>query len=163
MPNWCYCELSVVGPLEERIGFKNFAEGDGRALDFNSFISYPKRFRIMDGTSRKLRESGALWSEIPKDGFNSGGSDWCIVNWGSKWSACQVDDVIEKPRSLVYKFDTAWSSPKPIVYVMAEMFPRLRFNLRFWESSMGFQGQLMVKGLVILKEWRGDYNGRRGG
>lgn len=162
MPNWCYCELSVVGPIEERVRFKNFAEGDGQILDFNRFVSYPERFQVMDKKCDEMRKSGVPRNAIPKDGFNNGGYEWCVTNWGTKWNA-SCDDITEKPRSLVYRFDTAWGPPEPIVNVMAEMFPRLRFNLRFWEMGMGFQGQLMVKDRVIIKKWQGDYRGRRGG
>ena len=162
MPNWCYCELSIVGSIEERIKFKSFAEGSGLMLDFNRFILYPERFRVMDEKCEKMRASGVPWEEIPKDGFNNGGYEWCIANWGTKWNA-SCDDVKEKSRSLVYRFDTAWDPPRPVIYLMAEMFPRLRFNLWFWEGGSGFQGQLMIRSHVVLKNMRGDYRGCRGG
>ena len=153
MPNWCYCELSVVGRGEERNRFKKFAEGDKGGLDFNSFISYPEPFKRMDEISQKLKESGVPWAEIPRDGFNSGGYEWCVRNWGTKWNVNDNVEIIEKPRSLLYKFDTAWTPPKPAIYVMAEMFPELRFNLKYWEKGMGFQGQLMIKNDMLLKDW----------
>lgn len=153
MPNWCYCELSVVGPIEERIRFKEFAKGNRPVLDFDVFIPYPEPYRTMDETSREMRDAGVPWKEIPKDGFNSGGYEWCIANWGTKWNASHAGDIIEKPRSLLYKFSTAWSPPIPVVHAMTEIFPNLRFNLRFREEGMGFRGQLMIKNGITLKDW----------
>ncbi len=69
MPNWCYCELSVVGPIEERIKFKDFAKGDKLALDFNSFISYPEIYKTMDEERGKLEAAGISWKDLPKDGL----------------------------------------------------------------------------------------------
>ena len=153
MPNWCCCELSVVGPIEERNRFKKLAEGDGGGLDFNSFVPYPEPFKSMDEISQKLRENGVSYSEIPKDGFNSGGYEWCVKNWGTKWNVNNDVEIIEKPRSLFYTFDTAWNPPRPVIHIMTEMFPELRFNLRYWEAGVGFRGQLMIKNYVLLKDW----------
>lgn len=155
MPNWCYCELSIVGPIEERNRFKKLAEGDKGGLDFNSFIPYPEPFKTMDEISRKLRKAEVPSNEIPRDGFNSGGYEWCVRNWGTKWNVNNNVEIIEKPRSLLYKFDTAWRPPKPIIYVMAEMFPELRFNLKFSEGGACFRGQLMIKNGELLKNWEG--------
>ena len=48
--------------------------------------------------------------------------DWCRENWGTKWNASDVR-LEEGPMTLHYYFDTAWSSPRPVIQKLSEMFP----------------------------------------
>lgn len=65
-----------------------------------------------------------------KDGYNSGGYEWCIQHWGTKWGFCDTARYI-RPRSVVYTFNTAWSPPVPLIEKMSDMFPKLTFILNF--------------------------------
>lgn len=102
-------------------------------------------------------------------GYNKGGYEWCHKNWGTKWGICHayLNDYTNNPKmskeELFYIFETAWSPPNPVVIKMSEMFPKLKFTLKYWETGVGFRGILKVyKGKVIkFKEY--DYNGGRGG
>ena len=66
------------------------------SFDFNLFVPYPKEFKDADNEAKRVydelvKEAGDPyridWSKVPADGFNKGGYEWCIVNWGTKWSA----------------------------------------------------------------------------
>lgn len=45
--------------------------------------------------------------------------DWCCINWGTKWNACDTD--MENPCCVT--FDTAWDAPIPIFKKICELFP----------------------------------------
>lgn len=76
--------------------------------------------------------------------------DWNVANWGTKWDACHVQ-VIEDDLddgTLVYRFDTAWSPPVPVVEAMIEALPDFRVRLHATEPGMGFQVFVYPDGLV---------------
>lgn len=55
---------------------------------------------------------------------------WSIRNWGTKWNACETwiidDDTII--------FETAWSSPLPILRKLIELYPQFRIEL-WWADE----------------------------
>jgi hypothetical protein len=177
LPNWCENELTVLGPRDQLERFKIAAagyedeaeaiasnlspEGCGRPLDFNAFVPYPKEYRELDERAREYERQHGRHPPF-KDGFNSGGYEWCVENWGTKWNAHEVR-LVRRKRSLVYIFDTAWSPPIPVVLAMSRRFPDLTFTLRYWEGGMGFKGIFKAKGDKILKDEHGGYLGHRGG
>lgn len=177
----------MSGKKSELKKFKEHAKGDNGCLDFNRFVPYPEEYRKLDDafwgaleTIHRLEASlkdvkdEAVAEEIKakikslrktmpeKDGFNHGGYEWCVQNWGTKWNASEPE-LYEGRRSLHYTFATAWSPPLPAVVKMSEKFPELLFTLRYWEGGMGFQGVFKVKGGECLKDLCGDYRGYRGG
>jgi hypothetical protein len=159
MPNWCECDLSVSGPKEELKRFRETVRSGWGPLDFNRIVPYPEEFWKADYNSKKVRERLGKW--IP-DGFNYGGISWCEHNWGCKWNAHEVI-AEERKRSLFYGFETPWSPPLPVILKASEMFPGLRFSLRYYERGVGFQGVFAAKGGKVLKDERKGYRGPRGG
>ena len=98
MPNHCENDLEVEGPRAEVERFLEYAKGENGVFDFNRFILYPERFSRLDAEASLWREKheGDMvlkWSEGPKDGFNSGGHDWCVKNWGTKWNAYRIRPI----------------------------------------------------------------------
>jgi len=168
MPNWCENSLSVSVPsgteegkqqLEEFIetaaGFNRF--GKFTLLSFEAFVPYPRVFDELD----KLADAyGILYSRVDrlptalrndllkglrrsweyKDGFNLGGYEWCIKNWGTKWDAHGVSICHFNGPNIRYDFDTAWSPPTPVVLAMSRKFPLLHFELCYVEPGMMFKG-----------------------
>lgn len=58
--------------------------------------------------------------------------DWQNANWGTKWngySQSMDGDVIV--------FDTAWSTPEPIIAKLSSMFPDLRFEVEYADEDLG--------------------------
>jgi hypothetical protein len=175
MPNWCDCDLYIKGSLTERDSFveyatsiETFLDSKGNEvkrtnyLDFNKFIPYPKHFKDADEIARKARiddpQNG--W-QIP-DGYNSGGYDWCIKNWGVKWPPSDINLVSNKHR-LRYSFQTPWAPPGPAIMAMSKEFNNLTFTLKWFEGGMGYQGVFVIKGGEVLENTTKDYHGRRGG
>lgn len=67
--------------------------------------------------------------------------DWNVENWGTKWDACHVDvDFTNLDEgTLVYRFDTAWTPPIPVVQAMQAALPNMRIRLHGIEPGEGFQ------------------------
>ena len=115
MPNWAENELTISGPDVQKvlnaIRSEASADEDARVLDFDRIIPYPKQYRELDLRAHEYQqkffaidkddperqskletlaveygvEPGTPWL---KDGFNSGGYEWCCENYGTKWNAC---------------------------------------------------------------------------
>ena len=114
MPNWTENELTITGPDVQKVldAIRSETDGDedARVLDFDRIIPYPKEYKELDLRAREYQqklfainkddpdrqgkletlaveygvEPGTPWL---KDGFNSGGYEWCCEFWGSKWNA----------------------------------------------------------------------------
>ena len=82
MPNWCGCELLVTGSKKDLDEFAKKAATKKCPLDFNIFIPYPENWRKLDKAAEKARKKGEY---NVRDGYNNGGYQWCIANWGTKW------------------------------------------------------------------------------
>lgn len=169
MPNHCEGQLTVVckkGDEEDLIAFKLLnLEGGKPTLNASAFIPYPteyveldKKAEEWDATPKEKRRG-----ERPKSGFGSGGYDWCIKNWGTKWGFYDVELVDDLPTRLQYAFMTAWSPATPVVKTMSAKFPKLRFNYKFWEGGAGYSGQFKAKAGKILIDSTVPYDGPRGG
>jgi hypothetical protein len=149
MPNHCLNVLNVEGPEQEIQKFKSKAKGKGRwddveyDLTFDNFVPTPKSL-----LKEKALANGA---KIPVD---DSWYTWSIVNWGTKWDAYSIS-VVEKPNSLIYYFDTAWSPPVPLVSTMISQFPELRFHLYYEEPGCDFEGDLEGEdGEILFNETR---------
>jgi hypothetical protein len=144
VPNWCDCELDIIGSRQERQRFARKAvnaEDRTVLIDFNNFVPVPK----------ELDESGNT-------------RDWCIANWGTKWNLGDDTNIdIDTDSFTIYHFMTAWTPPRPVVLAMSKQFPTLRFDLSFWESGVCFQGEYHVENGVVLKDETSPYHGDRGG
>ena len=91
-------------------------------------------YRIIE--NRKLYDGCGDWYE------------WCIVNWGTKWEACDLelsDGIIT--------FETAWSPATPIVEKLATSFPMLTFTYKYFEPGISLAGMnCYSKGSCVLSE-----------
>jgi len=151
MPNYCSNQLTIHGDEKTLKEFSDFLKKGEGTLDFNLFAQYPEKFKVLDDIAQKAREKAektkdqADWARIPRDGYNQGGYEWCIENWGTKWNAIETN-IAYGSSTIVVLFDTAWSPPLPIVHKMSEMFPTLKFTIKYSEEGMGFEGQNIFYG-----------------
>ena len=126
MPNWAENELTITGPdvqkVLEAIRSESHEDGDARILDFDRIIPYPKMYKELDQRAHEYRQKlSAIPKDDPerlsklnslaaeygvepgtpwlKDGYNSGGYDWCCDFWGTKWSATGVNLTIHRDSS----------------------------------------------------------------
>ena len=182
IPNWCECELKIRAESEESARelekFVKFAKGKNRydkfkILNEENFIPYPKKYADLDKKAKdwiennKNKDGTSRFSAPFKDGFNTGGYDWCVENWGTKWGICHAvihkDKICRDWGEVGYAFDCAWSPPEPLVKTMAKMFPMLKFELKFWEGANCFKGILICENGKTIKQETTKYHGKRGG
>lgn len=174
MPNWCENDLVVEGPSALVEDFMRFAAGPEGPFDFDRFVPYPEEFRLADAAADAWERGNAdrpdvNWADCPPDGFDAGGCDWCVENWGTKWNA--VGTRVEGPAEgdedgtdrVMYHFDTPWTPPIPLVRKAAHFFPGLAFELRYFERGRGFNGILRCEGGEFVRDEVGPYFGDRGG
>ncbi len=88
--------------------------------------------------------------------------EWCCKNWGTKWSASEVELRGRTADGVTIDFKTAWNPPLPVIRKLSEMFPGRRFILKYWEGGAGFKGVAQF----MMGEGEDEctvYKGRRGG
>jgi len=171
MPNHVENDFIVRGPKAEVEAFFDALKGEredhnGKTvmipLGHNKVIPYPKHFADADAKAEVARKKGN-WNV--KDGYNQGGYEWCVSNWGTKWGFYDFSEVeFSKTRtSATVSFSTAWSPAFPLFRKMAEMFPNVTLTVRYFERGAAFQGRFKVKGTEVLEDLSGPYRGNRGG
>ena len=150
MPNWCYNRIEIEGSEKERLRMKAFIHGDDDDVefDFNKILPYPEKYAKMDA---EVDEDGINRSK----GFNAGGYDWCIANWGTKWNAC---DVIVADDGFEIDFDTAWSPSLPVTLALSKLFPTLIFTHRYEEGGCDYSGFSVFRNGKEVDSAEGDYN-----
>jgi hypothetical protein len=93
-----------------------------------------------------------------KDGYNSGGHEWCIQNWGTKWNFGDTTIEEEDDKGITYRFTTAWSCPMPVLFKMSKMFPNLVFKFSGDEESEDFEVEYEFKKgkykVIVEKDWK---------
>lgn len=172
MPNHVEQDLIITGNTELIKEFIEFAREDDNILSANKFIPYPEQYRILDELGHRLSKlaidaKGRGISTIFTDGFNSGGYEWCCKNWGTKWglySATIISSKFTNKNGRVKYFcKSAWSPALPVFDAMSKKFLDLKFDIKYFERGMGFQGHYTCyHGDTIINE-RYAYRGRRGG
>lgn len=96
--------------------------------------------------------------------------EWRLSKWGTKWDASfngssmialgaeTMDPELTMaargatvtPEVVIYKFDTAWSPPSPVVEAASEQFPGLEFRLRYGEVGNDFAGEEVYQAGVCI-------------
>ena len=121
MPNWTENELEVEGTKEE---CEKFLAHMGEEMNFEKVIPSPKDMfgENLGDKERKMCEEKGIpnWLE------------WQSENWGTKWNACHTEparrEVYGEFMSLIYRFDTAWDTPRPVIAKLWEQWPDLEFG-----------------------------------
>lgn len=73
---------------------------------------------------------------------------WSIANWGTKWNAYSIREEDDK-----IFFDTAWSTPTPIIEKISNMFPDVTITIQFADEDFGFNcGEVVFVGGDVIKE-----------
>lgn len=182
MPNHCENDLWVYGPIAKQTEFVTFMQSnlnhgifteEVSEFNFEVILPYPKKYIDIDFAAREeekklkalTQAERNAWlknHEWPKDGYNSGGYEWCIHAWGTKWNAYEIKRAIRN-KSTFYTFQTAWSPPVPVITALAARFPELRFVLKWYERGAAVKGILKFeKGELIYQDSQ-PYRGNRGG
>lgn len=65
--------------------------------------------------------------------------EWSINNWGTRSDASNSQILARSKESIVYRFETPWSFPEPIIRKVAELFPELQFYGSAFEENDAFE------------------------
>ena len=191
MPNHCETDMYIRGSDEDVTAFAKWLE-EIEPLNRDicrALLPYPEHFAKMDeeaavfswsskedeATRKAAAEAYQAKYGHTKDGYNSGGYEWCNGKWGTKWGIYDVDFTPHTKRGALLSFRSAWSPPSTAVFqALAKKFPNLTFEIEYFEGGAAYCG-----GMTFWSEhecedyervhgepdsqWSGDYRGSRGG
>ena len=141
MPNWCYNSFQVFDSSEDNTSIDKFLTHEDIKNGITPLTKYLPRSEY----------------HSTQEGYNNGGYEWSIRNWGTKWAEhdlCFIDNV----ESFDFSFDSAWAPPIEGYQSISMMFPSLYF-LHYWsEEGMQFAGCAIYHdgNIVFMKEIEGD-------
>ena len=150
MPNWCENNLIVEGPPKAVRAFVECVkDGENSELSFERLVPTPPA-SLDDEVARELGRTSA---GDPQQNNQPDWYHWRIKHWGTKWDANAVRVVEHQPDEgrIEYGFDTAWAPPESWLRTVAEMFPTLRFTLRYVEETMDFAGVIVCRGAEAVE------------
>lgn len=158
MPNWAENDLTIKGTKEDITEFKEFlkyfVDAEDDRINFGQVIPYPAKYTLID--------KGVIKNTTDKDGYNSGGYDWCVNNWGTKWEGSSMYEYSIQDKIIKIGFQTAWAPPLPVIHRLSIGYPKLTFKMKSFEQGAGYKVSYEVKnGKHKTKE--GKYHGGRGG
>ena len=194
MPNWVENDLLISGNDSDITSLlahvSSTVHGKRIDLDFSKLIPYPEEYDDADRrylefngrlnaiyeplekmTPEARRQLKALYKEFglpngkhPANGYNNGGREWCLANWGTKWNACCVEfEGCALSGKVVIHFKTAWAPPIPVIERMASMFPTLEIQHEYYEGGAHFCGSAAYVGGRLVNSVKAPYFGARGG
>lgn len=109
MPNHVYSVLKFI-----------YHDDNGEMVDK---IIKTLRSDDSDFDFRKLKPQPEGIQDERKEVLSSSERDWNIENWGTKWSAYDVEVKKNSHWSLIIRFQTAYDVPKPIIEKIIQLFP----------------------------------------
>ena len=160
MPNWVTNKIVITGKAERITEIIESIKGEDRPIDFEKIVPMPAELQNTKSPSDKPDPD--LIAKYGSDNWY----DWCIQNWGTKWNASGTQDIRLnfKGNRLTIVFNTAWSTPAPVIEKLSEKFPDVKINVWFadedYGSNVGRYG--FTNGLVSKDEpLDGTPSGRR--
>lgn len=78
---------------------------------------------------------------------------WANENWGTKWNAYSQS----KADSGEISFDTAWSTPFPVMQKLSQMFPKVTLTVMYADEDLGSNcGKYILKNGETIEDWTPD-------
>ncbi|MFZ1411861.1 MAG: hypothetical protein WAS07_10415 [Micropruina sp.] len=165
MPNHVENDLYITGPEADVVAALEFmgVNETPAKFDFGRIIPYPEPYASMDAEYQAIPDLVGVYRDGPEwdaraearrvatsaykakwnttsDGFNSGGYEWRLNAWGTKWGAYDVKRR-DYDNKVIVTFQTAWSPPSDAIFAaLAQRFPACSLTLEYFERGMGFCG-----------------------
>jgi hypothetical protein len=144
MPNHVTNVLSIISDDKVRVQqiFETIQDDEiGKySIDFKKIIPIPHD--IYQG------ELGPTEKEIYGE---NNWYDWNIKNWGTKWGAYAMPSSQSNEKTIY--FDTAWSTPFPVIVALSKKFPEETFRLAFADEDRGSNlGIVTLKGGEVIEQ-----------
>jgi hypothetical protein len=144
MPNWCNNILTVSGTASSVNKFVKEVQRDV-TYPGEKKVHLPFSFEKICPTPEALKndewQNNAIIAEAntKKYGYK-GWYDFHCDEWGTKWELSSDTTVRKDKGKVTYSFQTAWSPPVPLITKASKLYPDLKFELRFCEEGMEFDG-----------------------
>ncbi len=111
---------------------KRLMATDDSPFDFNVLIAYPEHLAALDDKRHEMEKTGLPWDQLPKDGYNQGGYEWCCEHWGTKWNAYDIAFDYDS-----ITFCTAWATPLPIWEALSKHIPDVQMVIEYADEDIG--------------------------
>ena len=187
MPNYVKNNVLISGD-KETIKKVAKALRKGGNFSFNNFIPMPKSLSIESSSAvddaidaikkgrkaiAEFKKKEEEWGEGRGDKYIKLGHtalkniekygakdwyDWCRLNWGTKWDACDTSIMIRN-ECISITFDTAWNAPYPIYAAIARKFPTISIEVEYADEDLGNNcGTISYEDGEFLGEVDGDFD-----
>jgi len=143
MPNWCHNTITIKCKPNTAATVRKAITNSQGEFSFDVIIPYPEVYRQADSRAeawRNLPADKRKDTTPPEDGYNHGGYEWCIVNWGTKWDADNVS-LNSDDNAIYIECDTAWSPPLPVMAAISELPDVECVTIRYVEPGMVYAGE----------------------
>lgn len=161
MPNHIRNKLTIMGKkkdiekcLREIAGTYDGKYDDGgvRRIDFRKIIPMPEEIANTESPNRDEE----LAKELKKKYGHSDWYEWSCANWGTKWNTYNIEEEeYDEPNAIT--FDTAWSSPRPVIFELSKKYPSLEFGVIYADEDWGCNyGTYMYANGEIIEDCRYD-------
>lgn len=150
MPNWAYCELSVIGDSESAADFWSkflLRDADGVIEGANFGKLVPLVGEAFDAFGEP--------TGVVLDGSDPDAYDYylAIKLWGTKW---EPSDVQWSSSDSVY-FECAWNGPAVWLETVSALYPLLDFSLVVAEPGCDFSYRVQYSNGVLTYEDEGNF------
>lgn len=151
MPNHVTNKVVIIGKSERIKEIVEFLKSeDGiQSIDFNKIIPMP--VELLNTTSPAREKDIFLIAKYGSDNWY----DWSCKNWGTKWNAYSTSEPMLNPKGTraTYLFQTAWSTPAPVIRKLSEKFPDVKIKVWYADEDCGRNvGIYEFKNCDILKD-----------
>lgn len=130
MPNWVKNHVSCDnGCLKEM--YKKNDEGIVE-FDFNVVLPMPKELSETEVSYPETVDNKKRYEELVRKYGAGDWYHWRVKNWGTKWNAGEAFEHQDN----YAEFDTAWSTPEPIIKAMSKKFGT-KIRVRYADEDLG--------------------------
>ena len=138
MPNHCSNRIEISGEPKDVKIVKKFLKSEERIFDINNIRPMPKE---LEDTNSPTREPDSFESRRLRKLYGvDNWYEWTKNKWGTKWNSYNIEIDNEDDEFIVYKFDTAWSPPEPVIFALRNKFPDVGITAFFDEPGMEIAG-----------------------
>jgi hypothetical protein len=164
MPNHVIHAATITGAEEVLKEFYNAhiqqLPNGTEEFNFNTIVPMPAAYNGTEVTLEKILggkiESDDELAAALKERYGFGDwYYWKVANWGTKWGA--YDGSYEgSSTGINMVFQTAWSTPFPILNEIAELYPELNWDISICEEGGFYAGKVYIRDGKVIDELSND-------
>jgi hypothetical protein len=159
MPNWVWNKLTVLGSESDVDAFVAKARGQRAPYQQQAHQSEARHAKLAAEEHALTFDS---FVRVPDDvrfgSYSSGGYNWQINNWSTKWEAGDLVCTRESKHAVTYLFQTAWCPAYKVIAAMIEQHPECVVVNSWYEEDCSYGRTTGVLGAVtevLTKEAEG--------